>query len=45
MSHLVNKCKWCNYSTPETQDWFCPICTDIKVNKFIKLERGVLVND
>ena len=33
---LVNKCKVCQYQTPETQDWFCPIDKS-------KLERNVLV--
>ena len=33
-----NKCKECNYQTPETQDWFCPIDKS-------KLERNVLVNN
>ena len=33
---LVNKCKECNYYTPETQDWYCPV-------DMSKLERNVLV--
>jgi hypothetical protein len=35
---LVNKCNVCSYSTPETQDWFCPIDKS-------KLERNVLINE
>ena len=35
---LVNKCKVCQYQTPETQDWFCPIDKS-------KLERNVLIEN
>jgi len=35
---LVNKCKICDYHTPETQDWYCPIDNS-------KLERNVLISD
>jgi hypothetical protein len=38
MTHLVNKCKVCQYQTTESQDWFCPVDKS-------KLERGVLVSD
>jgi len=42
---FVNKCNSCNYSTPETQDYYCPVCSDMNVRprKFVKLERDVLV--
>ena len=44
---LVNKCKECNYQTPETQDSFCPVCSDLSVRPrvFVRLERNVLVNN
>lgn len=42
--YMVNKCKACQYQTCETQDWFCPVCTDHKSGKYVKLEQWVLVN-
>ena len=45
MTQLVNKCKTCQYQTCETQDWFCPICSNRKSGKYVKMELGVLVND
>jgi len=35
---LKNICPTCGYSTPETQDWFCPIDKT-------KLNRNVLVGN
>ena len=35
---LVNKCKECQYQTPELQDWFCPIDKS-------KLQRNVLIEN
>ncbi len=43
--NLVNKCKVCEYQTPELQDNYCPVCSDMKARPrvFVRLEQGVWV--
>ena len=36
-TYLVNKCTKCQYQTPETQDWFCPV-DGSKLDRFVKVE-------
>jgi rubrerythrin len=42
---FVNKCSHCGYHTPELQDTFCPVCSDMKVRPrvFVRLEQDVWV--
>ena len=42
---LVNKCKSCGWQTPELQDSFCPVCSDMSVRPrlFVRLEQDVRV--
>lgn len=41
--YFVNKCSQCGYQTPETQDMFCPVCSDRKNRNYVRLEQWVRV--
>ncbi len=43
---FVNKCSHCGWQTPELQDSFCPVCSDMNARPrvFVKLEQWVRVD-